>query len=64
MLFLTLVALATILLIAALGVGIARWQKPGGKALTLLAGLLLLLLAAFVGCVLLLAWSADRGAPM
>ena len=59
-----LIVLAATLLVAALGIGIVRWRKPGGKALTIIAGGLLLLLVGFVVCVLLLAWSADHGAPM
>jgi hypothetical protein len=62
--FSIIIALAAILLVAALCVGIARWQKPGGKAITIIAGVLLLLLVVFVVCVLLLAWSANHGAPM
>ncbi len=60
----SLIALATILLVAALCIGIVRWRKPGGKALTIIAGGLLLLLVVFVVGALLLAWSADHGAPM
>jgi len=57
-------AFAAILLVAGLCLGIVRWQQPAGKVIAVVAGLLLLLLAAFVVCVLFLTESARRGAPM
>lgn len=59
-----IMVLSAILLLAALCVGIVRWRRPGGKALAILAGLLLLLLAAFVLVVLFLGGSATRDAAM
>lgn len=62
--FFALAALAAISLIGATFFGAARWQQPNGKAITIVAALLLLLLAGFVAVVLLIAHSAHSGAPM
>ncbi|MEN9573678.1 MAG: hypothetical protein RL514_1533 [Verrucomicrobiota bacterium] len=51
-------------LVAGIIFGITRWKQPAGKAITIIAGLLLLALLAFVSIVALLAWSSDRGHPM
>lgn len=51
-------------LIAGLVFGIVGWKQPTGKAITIIAGLLLLGLLAFVVIVALLAWSSERGHPM
>ena len=53
-----------IILIARLVFGIMHWQQPAGKIVAVASGLLLASLVAFVAVVLILAVSAQRGAPM
>ena len=55
-------ALAIGLLANAVLFGAARWQQPKGKAITIVA-VLLLLLAVFVAVALFIAESARMGAP-
>lgn len=62
--FFGVIGLAAIVLVAATFFGAARWQQPNGKAITIVAGLLLFLLAVFVVVILYLAHSARTGAPM
>jgi hypothetical protein len=62
--FVAILVLAVTILLAVAGVGILRWRHPGGKAVAIIATLLLLALAAFVVGVLYLAHSAEHGAPM
>ncbi len=52
---------AAIALVAAITFGARRWQTPSGKAITIIAGLLLLVLAIAVGFALLLANDLAHG---
>ena len=52
---------AAIALVTAITFGARRWQTPGGKAITIIAGLLLLVLAVGAGFVLLLAKAMEGG---
>jgi hypothetical protein len=47
--------------IAAFIFGIFNWQKPTGKVATILSGLVLILAAAAIFCVLLTVWSGSMG---
>ena len=47
--------------IAAFIFGICHWQKPVGKAATIVSGLLLVLFAVVIFCVLLTVWSGSMG---
>ena len=62
--FFIIAGLAAVVLVAAVFFGAWRWQQPGGKAIAIAAGFILVLLAVFVLGVLFLADSARKGAPM
>jgi len=51
-------------LVVALVYGILHWRGAPGKFVALLAGILLVGLAAWVALVLFLSGAARRGAPM
>jgi hypothetical protein len=52
---------AAIGLVAAITYGARRWQTPGGKAITIIAGSLLLILAAGAAFLLFLAKAMEHG---
>jgi len=56
--------LVAIVLPAGLVLGVLRWQQTSGKIVALASGVLLASLAAGVAIVLILAVSAQQGAPM
>ncbi len=58
------VAAGAAALIAALIYGVSRFQKSVGKLVAITAGVLLIALLAFVLLVLVVADSAQRGAPL
>ena len=41
--------------------GISHWQKPEGKAAAIVSGLVLVLFAVVIFCVLLTVWSGSMG---
>lgn len=57
------VATVAVALIAAIVFGISQFQKPAGKIVTIMAGVLLVALLAFVLFVLFVSESARQGAP-
>ena len=58
------VAFAAVVPLAGLVFGVRRWQQTSGKIVALMSGVLLVSLAAWVAIVIILAVSAERGAPM
>lgn len=61
--FFAVIILAAAALTWALVAGIKGWRDPGGKFIAIGAGLLLLLLIAFVSLVLLIVVSGWAGHP-
>ncbi len=59
--FSLVVGLVIMTAIAAFIFGICHWRKPTGKAATIVSGLLLVLFAAVIFCVLLTVWSGSMG---
>lgn len=62
--FFAVIAIAGFAQTAALICGVRSWGRPAGKFVTIAAGALLILLAAYVAFVLIVAEGASRGAPM
>lgn len=58
------VAAAAVVLIAAIVFGIGQFQKPVGKIVAIIAGVLLVAVMAFALFVLFVSESARRGAPL
>lgn len=58
------VPLVALGLVAGIIFGLRRWKEPAGKAITIVAGLLLLVLLLVVAVTGILVWSSERGHPM